>query len=434
MDKVVISDKIYISNPTKEELDSIISTLTYKIPKPFNPNASLYRYVPYDIIKNYKVVSNNIIAIPQTRIDLITENTEIIDKRVSIPIEFPIPVHPLYDNQKEVYDKVEGNVIINAAPGWGKTFTALYLAYKLKQKTLVIVHTLFLRDQWIESIKSLFKQDCGIISSGTVNHDSFITIGNIQTLKKHAVRLNKSFGLVIVDECHHCPSTTFTETLVNFHSKYKIGLSGTLQRKDGKQVLLRDAFGDHVIKTHGNVMIPSVKLLKTNFQTEGSSGWADRLTNLLQNKDYMQFIADLAKAHMQMGYCVLILADRTEFVEGMQPLIGDKCISVTGKTKDRESIVKRTLSGDFDCISASTRIFSEGISINRLSAVILANPINNDSLLEQIIARIQRFHDKDKLDPIIIDIQLAGYADAKQNNSRRGFYMRKGWHIEEIKI
>lgn len=433
MDKVIISDKIYISNPTKNELDNITNALTYKIPKPFNPNATLYRYVPFEVIKNYKIISNSVISIPQTRTDLITEGTEIIDKRSSIPVEFPDPIYPLYDNQQIVYDRVEGNAIINAAPGWGKTFTALYLAHKLKQKTLVIVHTLFLRDQWIGSIKSLFKESCGVISSGKIDHDSFITISNIQTLKKYATSLNKSFGLVIVDECHHVPSSTFTETLSKFHSKYKIGLSGTLQRKDGKQVLFKDAFGDNVIKTQGNVMVPSVKLLNTKFSTDGNLGWADRISELLTNSKYKEFIANLAKAHVDMGYCVLILSDRTEFVDAMPILLGNKCVSITGKTKDREIIVNKTLLGEIDCISASTRIFSEGISINRLSAVILANPINNDSLLEQIIGRIQRFHEN-KLDPLVIDIQLSGYADAKQNNSRRGFYMRKGWRTEDIKI
>lgn len=433
MDKVVISDKIYISNPTKNELDSIISTLTYKIPKGFNPNISLRNFIPFEIIKNYKVISGNIIAIPQTRVDLITEGTEVIDKRVDKPVEFPEPLYPLYDNQKEVYDKADGNCIINALPGWGKTFTALHLARKLKQKTLVVVHTLFLRDQWKNSIKKLFGVDCGLISSGEYNLDSFIVVANIQSLRKHLPKVTKSFGLVITDECHHIPASTFTETITAFHSKYKIGLSGTLQRKDGKHVLFRDAFGDHVIRSQGNTMTPSIKLINTKFSTNGDSGWADRLTGLLGDIKYKQFIADLATAHMEMGYCVLILADRTDFVEGVQEIIGSKCAAITGKTKNREELVNKTLEGELDCISASTKIFSEGISVDRLSAVILANPINNDALLEQIIGRIQRFFDG-KLDPLVLDIQLAGYADAKQNNSRRGFYMRKGWETEEIKI
>ena len=54
--------------------------------------------------------------------------------------------------------------------------------------------------------------------------------------------------------------------------------------------------------------------------------------------------------------------------------------------------------------------------------------MSNDSLLEQIVGRIQRIHEE-KLTPLVIDINFSGYADKKQNNDRLGLYMRKGWEI-----
>jgi hypothetical protein len=54
--------------------------------------------------------------------------------------------------------------------------------------------------------------------------------------------------------------------------------------------------------------------------------------------------------------------------------------------------------------------------------------MSNDSLLEQIVGRIQRIHEE-KLTPLVIDIHFSGYADKKQNNDRLGLYMRKGWEI-----
>lgn len=794
MGKALITNKIYLEGLNDTYLDKIASELTYKIPKPFNPNASRFsKSLPVEIIKNYRLLPNNIVAIPQTREDLIPEDYEIIDKRVQKLCEFPAPRYPLYDNQKVIYDKVYDNVIINASPGWGKTFTALYIACKLKQKTLIIVHTLFLRDQWVSSIKNLLGINCGIISSGIIDHNSPITVANIQTLNKHTSILSKEFGTLILDECldyesmidtleygklklgkivnqkikcsalsynieksileykpilnyfknkqeeclhiktslgsikctnnhnvytwnnniiskiraeqlkvgdyliqnklgyksnniiniewesillglllgdgslqldniksnscrlkithgvgqldyfnwkkdllktagiytsigksgyceskdvhqmstksfidinrwkldiyngtsykcritkelskkltieswallyqddgsntensilfsfckfdidtlnylcdsltmlfnvtnpviftcnkgfnyirlnkvdsllfkekikhlihpsmyyklegidisnlkfkfdtpkipvfndnfcvrvitsilpdkltngyrynievdgnhnyfangllvsncHHLPATTFTTTVNSFHSRYKIGLSGTLKRKDGKHILFKDAFGTNVLVAEGNVMTPKVQILRTEFGTNGDLGWADRITQLLSNTTYQNFIADLAKYYISIGHCVLILADRTEFLDNIGLLIGNKCIVVTGKTKNREQIAEDVLNGKYDVISGSTKIFSEGVSINRLSAVILANPINNDSLLEQIIARAQR-NFEGKQEPVVVDINFSGYADAKQNDSRYGFYMRKGWTIETI--
>jgi superfamily II DNA or RNA helicase len=81
------------------------------------------------------------------------------------------------------------------------------------------------------------------------------------------------------------------------------------------------------------------------------------------------------------------------------------------------------------CIAGSRQIFSEGLSINVLSSVILAVPISNDSLLEQIFGRIQRQHPDKKTPPEVLDIQFAGWADKKQNNDRLSLYLRKGWKI-----
>jgi hypothetical protein len=57
--------------------------------------------------------------------------------------------------------------------------------------------------------------------------------------------------------------------------------------------------------------------------------------------------------------------------------------------------------------------------------------MSNDSLLEQIVGRIQRISEG-KLNPLVVDINFAGYADKKQNNDRLGLYMRKGWQITTI--
>jgi len=103
---------------------------------------------------------------------------------------------------------------------------------------------------------------------------------------------------------------------------------------------------------------------------------------------------------------------------------------VTGNTsfEDRQRAKEQILAKEKMCIAGSRQIFSEGISINILSCVILAVPMSNDSLLEQIAGRIMRMHEG-KLDPIIVDIQFAGYADKKQNTDRLGLYLRKGWQV-----
>lgn len=428
MAKAVISNRIYMDNPGVEHTKQIIKTLTYKIHK----DTGSKKFASVETIKNYKSLIKGILSIPQGRSDLIPENYEIIDKRVLVPAPFPVPKFELYTDQQTIYDEVEGTCFINALPGWGKTFTALHLARKFGQKTLVITHTAALRDQWVEEVRTLFDMPVGIIGGGVFDiEDHAIVVGNIQSIVKNLDILAKEFGTVILDEAHHCPATTFAGTVDSFHARYRIALSGTMIRKDGKHILFKDYFGGIVLKPPAsNTIAPTIHMVKSGITLKPGVTWVDKITDLTQDDNYRHFIAGIAKMHITDGHSVLIIADRVEFLEKVKEYVGETCLLVTGSTsfEDRQKAKEQILAKEKMCIAGSRQIFSEGISINILSCVILAVPMSNDSLLEQVAGRIMRVH-KDKLDPIIVDIQFAGYADKKQNTDRLGLYLRKGWKI-----
>ena len=219
MKKAVLSNRIYLS---VDELliKTLKQELYYTIPAK-HPRAQ--PEVIYDVV----YINKNIVSIPIGRKDLIPEDYEIVDKRDTPAAEFPPFTPKLYESQQEVYDAVNDNCIINAQPGWGKTFTALAIAHKLGLKTLVIVHTISLRDQWAAEIKKVFGFTPDIIGSGKFGIDTPIVVSNIQTLRKHAEKLKHTFGTVLNDECHHIPSSIFKSTLDLLSAKYKIGLSAT---------------------------------------------------------------------------------------------------------------------------------------------------------------------------------------------------------------
>ena len=428
MAKAIISNRIYMDNPGVEHTKHVIKSLTYKIHK----DTGSKKFASIETIKNYKSLIKGILSIPQGRMDLVPEGYEIVDKRVLNPVPFPVPKFELYDDQQTIYDQVNDTAFINALPGWGKTFTALHLARKFGQKTLVITHTAALRDQWCEEIRTLFGTDCGVIGGGQMDHDDhFITVANIQTLTKCAGDLAKEFGTIILDEAHHCPATTFASTVDTFHARYRIALSGTMLRKDGKHILFKDYFGTLVLKPPvSNTIPPTIHMVKSGITLKPNATWVDKITDLTQKENYRQFIADIAKMHIRDGHSVLVIADRVEFLEKVKEYVGETCLLVTGNTsfEERQRAKEQILAKEKMCIAGSRQIFSEGISINILSCVILAVPMSNDSLLEQIAGRIMRMHEG-KLDPIIVDIQFAGYADKKQNNDRLGLYLRKGWRV-----
>jgi superfamily II DNA or RNA helicase len=154
---------------------------------------------------------------------------------------------------------------------------------------------------------------------------------------------------------------------------------------------------------------------------------------LCDDDSYQRFISAIAKIQVAEGHQVLVIADRVGFLQKVNEYVGETCVLVTGETdfEQRQKIKQQLLTKEKMCVAGSRQIFSEGISINSLSCVILAVPIANDSLLEQIIGRIQRQND-DKLQPVVLDMQFAGYTDKRQNRERLGFYLRKGWDIETV--
>lgn len=418
-----------MDDPGTEHTKKILKELTYKIKK----DTGSKQFFAVETIKNYKVLTKGIITVPQGRTDLIPEGYELIDKRVLAPVPFPEPKFPLREDQQVIYDQVEDSVFINALPGWGKTFTALYLAKKFGQRTLVITHTASLRDQWIGEVRQLYGMEPGVIGGGVYDiEDRAIVVGNIQSIVKYLPELSKEFGLVIMDEAHHCPASTFSTTVDSFHARYRIALSGTMIRKDGKHVVFRDYFGSAVLKPpEANTLKPQIRIVRSGMTLKPGATWVEKINDLCENERYVRFISEIAQLEILNGHSVLIIADRVEFLRKVKENVGETCLLVTGSEGDRDLAKEQILSGEKRAIAGSRQIFSEGISINRLSCVILAIPMSNDSLLEQIVGRVQRQF-PGKPEPLVVDINFAGYADKKQNNDRLGLYMRKGWQVTTI--
>ena len=211
----------------KKEIDK---ELTYLIPS-HNPAD------PPQVITNMGILRDDLISIPVGRVDLIPKNFFVVDKRITIPVDFPEFKYDLRASQQEVYEKVDDNCIINAWVSWGKTFTGLAIAGKLGQKTLIVTHTVPLRNQWVKEVEKVYGITSGIIGSGKWDIDQPIVVGNTQTLYRNISKIQKEFGTIILDEMHHVSSPTFSRIIDTSYARYKIGLSGTIERKDGKHVV-----------------------------------------------------------------------------------------------------------------------------------------------------------------------------------------------------
>jgi superfamily II DNA or RNA helicase len=423
--KAVVSNRIYM-DIDPQAFNALDKALTYKIDS--------YRSdVAPTMIKNVRKIRNGLVSIPVGRFDLIPEGYEIKDKRVLLPVDFPKFGFDLRESQQDVYDAIEDNAIINAFVSWGKTFTALAVAAKLGQKTLVVTHTVSLRTQWEKEIRKVFGIEPGIIGSGKYDISPPIVVGNIQTLYKLRGKIEKEFGTIIIDECHHIPANTFSKLVDASYARYKIGLSGTVQRKDGKHVIMPDYFG-HTKFTppKENYMEPTIEVIQTKirFMDGAKIPWANRINDLVRQEEYGKLICFLAAAYRKQGHKVLLLSDRVYFLKRVKETLGEHCELITGEVPlaEREKKIERVQSGKVDILLGTQSIFSEGISVNPLSCLILATPVSNTPLLTQLVGRVIREY-PGKIDPVVVDINLKGKTAEKQAKLRLGHYLQQGYNV-----
>ena len=425
--KAVLSNRIYM-NADVELQTELKEKLLYTIDR--MPVSEFP-----EVIQNCVTITPNTCSIPCGREDLIPEGYQIIDKRAMPNTFIPDPRFDLRGAQKDAVEAIDSG-IVKAKPGFGKTIVGLAIAHKLQTKTLVICTTTAIRDMWISEVKKWLGVEAGVIGSGRFDIDSPIVIANIQTLRNRYTEVQSEFGLVIVDEVHRSVAATFNLVLNNMKCRHRVGLSGTLERKDGKHVVIQDYFGSKVfVAPVENTVNPSIHVYKHPFKLNMNEfiPWATLITRLMEDTSYVNMVKDLAVKYANMGHKVLVISSRTGILEQGHEETKDRSLIITGEVKGaalREEILNHMRNTkEADILWGSQTIFSEGVSVNELSVVILATPINNNPLLEQIAGRIMRIADN-KLPPVLVDINLSGNTGHSHSNARKKFYVDAGWGVE----
>jgi len=287
---------------------------------------------------------------------------------------------------------------------------------------------------WEKEVERWFGFKPGVIGSGKYDTSPPIVVANIQTVRKHGFALSNEFGMLVIDEAHHCVAATF-ETLVMFSkARIKVGLTGTLKRKDGLHACFSNFFGLKVYTPEErNTLPPEVHLYNLDCEVPGTqkTPWALRVNELYSYPEYRGTIKELANAYALLGHKVLVVNDRIEVLEDWHLNNSVDSYLITGnvdlesRLEIMDSIAK---SPDSSILWATQSIFAEGVSLDELSCVILGTPTNNESLVQQIAGRIQRIVEN-KLHPILVDIGLEGNTGRRHLSIRKGVYFSRGWEM-----
>lgn len=292
--------------------------------------------------------------------------------------------------------------VLEASTGSGKTVMALAVIAVRKQPTLILVHTKELLQQWQERIKSFMGIDPGQIGAGKKNIQP-VTVGMVQTVKKHLESLPEHFGHLIIDECHRAPSTTFSECVAAFDCRFLLGLSATPFRRDGLGKLIYWTLGEQVhkidpqtLKANGSVLDFSILMPHTEFKYHYKDDYQTMIKALTEDEERNRLIVDrILSAAFNLGGTCLVVSDRLEHLNTLSTMLeqqGAPNTILTGSTpqKERESSVEDVQAGKIKILLSTVSLIGEGFDCPCLDTLFLTTPIKYKGRLIQVIGRILR--------------------------------------------
>jgi superfamily II DNA or RNA helicase len=329
-----------------------------------------------------------------------------------------------FAGQQECIDAMFENKqgLIHRQPGTGKTQIALYFVATVGTRTLVVVHTKDLLEQWVNyARKSIPDMPIGIIASGKEQVEQ-LTIATIQTLFRRNYKTDwwRQFGATIIDETHHVPAETFDQVIAHSTSRYRFGLSASKTRADHMEPLMHSNIGPviHELKFNSPVPVRVVKV-KTDFKA-GKQGnmvgpiwlqrkrWHGMIKSLCADPARNAKIARAVGKRLDEGRSVLVLSRRIDHLQNIQAALAERghdsevlAAKLTPKNERRE-MVEAFKRGEIKCVLA-TQLADEGLDVPILSCVCLAFPGKHADLIMQQVGRALREY-KGKETAVIIDI------------------------------
>ncbi|MDK9758150.1 DEAD/DEAH box helicase [Vibrio sp. D173a] len=315
--------------------------------------------------------------------------------------------------------------VLHAPTAFGKTVTAIGLIQRRGVNTLILVHNKQLVDQWQERLKAFTQGiDIGVYTGSKKKPTGQVDIATYQSLinrsdnSVHA--LVKEYGQIIVDECHHLSAPQYEQVLSEAHAKYVVGISATLERRDGHQPIIFMQAGRvrHTIKSDRNHQFAQVldrrelnlevplHLTSNDPKPHISEIYRWLMLHPIRNATIVEGI----QKEVSNGRVPIVLTERREHAIIIAGLLNDVGIThqiLVGSMKKKQQAEVMSKLGSTQVIVATGRFVGEGFDLPRLDTLILALPVSWKGSLIQYVGRIQRDY-KGKEEVKVID-----YIDAK---------------------
>jgi superfamily II DNA or RNA helicase len=361
------------------------------------------------------------LARARTVLEDLGHELDVVDARTQgdprLLIRAPSKGPPPRDYQQAIVDavlEVEQGLVISPT-GSGKTVALMRAAVEAGLPTLVVVSTGNLFDQWVRRLQTdlgLARRDVGEVGQGDEKVRPF-TVGMQQALATggRAARLAPLFGFLGCDEVDLFAAKTFREVIDLFAARYRVGVSDSEKRKDGKHFYLYDAFGSRIAEIdrdelveRGDILDPEVRLVPTAFrcrwweqlpEAERPTRWTDLLDAMTGDRARNELAARLAAEGARAGEQVLVFAHLEEQclrlqadVAAAEPRVG---LLVARRKKDFAATLAGFFDGSVRVAVGTYKAVGRALDLPFASRGVAATPIhNNPQAMNQVRGRLCR--------------------------------------------
>lgn len=302
----------------------------------------------------------------------------------------------------------EDQGLLVASTGFGKTIVAAALIAERKVSTLILVNRVELVRQWQTRLQTLIVSgaEVGVWYGTKRKRTEEIDIASIQTVERmdeeELRQFLSSYGMLIVDECHHVASPNYQRVVSCSAAKYRYGLSATPVRKDGKEKIINFLCGPELIRVEENLFAKcTYRVLEFDgifYPFTEKTTYAQLASILADNEERSRRVIEEAVSLYQEGRKVLLLTERVAHQNKLEEMLTNENVLIFNfqarlKAKEREEILSKISilpSNEPFILLANGKLIGEGFDLERLDTVIFSFPFSWKAVVTQYIGRVMR--------------------------------------------
>ncbi|WP_069807614.1 DEAD/DEAH box helicase [Vulcanisaeta thermophila] len=301
---------------------------------------------------------------------------------------------------------MRGTIVIPT--GGGKTFIALKALAVVKVRTLVLVVTEELMNQWWERLMRYLGIRAGRLGGG-FDDVREVTVAIYNSAVNRIESIAGGFDFVIFDEAHHVPADTFKEVAFRLTAPFRMALSATPKRSDSNEHLIFMSAGDIVYQADYRDMVNSGLVVpvrhfrvyvdlsldeKLNYEKAERTNNPIIMRNIASKASAKVNVAvEIVKMEVRLGSKVLVF---TQFIDQAEEIynklkdeLGPIVALITSKVSDRDSIFRAFAKGSIKVL-VTTTVLDEGIDVPDADVAVVVSGTGSERQMIQRVGRVVR--------------------------------------------